>query len=140
MCKKAYDRITISNVIATYQVHLCWQQNKTHDFNFHARSEILGHKCFLEMHLTSKIHPNRVLPTQLAHSRVWHVSTMASLLCTMRRAFTGNEFWERFTSVGHGKQILVRFIMVFHKIMNFCYSSLWKRWVLICKYYCATWN
>jgi hypothetical protein len=84
-CKSTYDRITISNVMATYQVHLCWQQNKIHDFNFHARTAILDHKYFLEMHLTSKIHPNRVLPTELAYSRVWHVSSMISLLCTMRR-------------------------------------------------------
>ena len=85
MCKRTYDRITISKVTATYQVHLCWQQNKTHDINFHARTAILNHKYFLEMHHTSKIHPNRALPTQLAHSRVRHVSTIVSLLCTMRR-------------------------------------------------------
>lgn len=84
-CKRTYDRITISNVMASYQVHLCCQQNKTHDFNFHARTAVLNHKYFLEMRLTRKIHPNRTLPNQLAHSRVRHVSTTVSLLCAMRR-------------------------------------------------------
>jgi len=63
-CKRAYDRITISNVMATYQVHLWWQQNKTQ------RLQFSGKKCNIKPQIFSwsTSHPSNTSKQSISDS------------------------------------------------------------------------
>lgn len=72
-----------SNVIGTYQVHLCCQRKQTHDFNLYAWTATLDHIVSWNA-LQTQNTPKQNISTQFAHSRFGHVLTTSSLLCRIQ--------------------------------------------------------